>query len=59
MATLFGTPDAQMLEERNWRQAFSSLAEPLPDPYESPQRKLEDPPVDPRARARGFLTPAE
>jgi hypothetical protein len=54
MAILFGTPDAQMREERNWRQTFSSPAELSPDSFESPQRKLEDPLVDPQARARGF-----
>ena len=36
MAILFDAPDAQMLEERNWRQTFSGPPEPSPDPFESP-----------------------
>jgi len=52
---LFGTQDAQMLEERNWRQTIlKPPPEPSPDPFESPQRKLGDASVNPRARARGF-----
>jgi hypothetical protein len=54
MAIRFDIPDAQMLEERNWVSRFSSPAEASPGPSESPQRELGDPPVDPRARARGF-----
>jgi len=38
MAILFGTQDAQMLEEWNWRPASQGPPGPSPDPFESPQR---------------------